>query len=150
MKRPVCLAPMNAYSAMRMTRFIRNHWLDFSYCPMERRSSSALQPLSLCIPTRSPHKRLPIQLNTRNHLPHLILLLLLHNLLLILFIITPLIFSNRTSNKPPRNPQNQDEPKYIDGLQSKQQCKSDDLRDPAFVLLGFPVEFVGADGAEGG
>jgi len=115
------------------------------------KSISALQALGLSIPARSAHQRFPIQLHTRNDLLlQLLLLLLFDNLLLILLIITSLILGHRTPHKPPRNPQNQHEPKHIDGLQSKQQGKRDDLRDPAFVLLGLPVELVGANGAEGG
>lgn len=33
-------------------------------------------------------------------------------------------------------------------MQQSQQAESDRLRDPAFVLLRFPVEDVGADGGE--
>jgi hypothetical protein len=35
-------------------------------------------------------------------------------------------------------------------LQSEEQGKGDDLRDPTFVLLSFPVEFVRADCTEAG
>lgn len=48
------------------------------------------------------------------------------------------------------NAEDQEEPEEIDCLQTGQQDKGDDLTDPAFVLLGLPVELVGANGAEFG
>lgn len=35
-------------------------------------------------------------------------------------------------------------------MQASEQGESDVLADPAFVLLGVPIEVEGADGAEGG
>lgn len=40
------------------------------------------------------------------------------------------------------------QPEEIQALQRGQQGKGDDIGDPAFILLGLPVKFVGADGAE--
>lgn len=41
------------------------------------------------------------------------------------------------------NAEDQEEPEEIDCLQTGQQDKGDDLTDPAFVLLGLPVELEG-------
>lgn len=110
--------------------------------------SSTLQSLGSRIPTSSANQLLTIQFHTRNTLPDLVLLLLFDDFLFILFIITSLILGNRASEESISDSQNQDEPEDVDSLQSEEQGESDDLRNPAFVLLCFPVEFVRADCAE--
>lgn len=76
--------------------------------------------------------------------------MLFDDFLFIFFIVTSFVLGNRASDKSPCDSQNQNEPEDVDGLQSKKKRECDDLRDPAFVLLGFPVEFIGADCAETG
>lgn len=112
--------------------------------------SSTLQSLRSCIPASSTNQFLTIQFHTRNAWSHLFLFLFFNNLFLVFLVITSFVFGNRASDKSPCNSQDQNKPEDVDGLQSKEQGKGNDLRDPAFVLLGFPVEFVGADGAEAG
>lgn len=111
---------------------------------------SPLQALGRSIPSSSPDQFLTIEFNTRDTSSHPLLLLLFHHILILLFILTPLILGDTAPDKPPRDSQNKHEPKDVDGLQGEKQGKCYYLRDPAFVLLGFPVEFEGAHGAEGG
>lgn len=49
-----------------------------------------------------------------------------------------------------RDAHDQKQPKKVNALQASQQDESDDLADPALVLLRVPVEDVGADGGEFG
>lgn len=72
-----------------------------------------------------------------------------HNLnLLLLLILGPIILLLPRRNKLPRTPQQTIQPEQIQTLQHRQQRKSDDIRNPAFILLRLPVELVGAYGAE--
>ena len=70
----------------------------------------------------------------------------LHLLLIITSNISDLILQHHIR----RNPQDKIQPKQIKRLQARQQPESDVLRDPAFILLGLPIELEGADGAESG
>ena len=67
-----------------------------------------------------------------------------------LLIITPNIRNQIHKNDIIRNPQYKKQPKQINTLQTSQQGEGDVLADPAFILLGIPVEVEGANGAEGG
>ena len=79
-----------------------------------------------------------------------LILHLLHRLLVVLFVITPHVLLYTLEHHIQCNPDDEGQPEYIHGLQTRQQPKRDVLADPALVLLGLPVEFEGADGAEGG
>ena len=98
------------------------------------------------IATGGVNNRLAVQLDGRH--VNSLLLLLLHLVFLLILVVTPLIFCNAAPDETPENANDQNEPKDIDGLEGEKQGEGDDLRDPAFVLLGFPVQFVGTDGAE--
>ena len=105
--------------------------------PIRRFDTIFFYPLHLLLlPTRNPHL-------------HALSLLLLH-LPLRLLIITPHIRNQIHKNDIIRNPQNKEKPEEINTLQASEQGESDVLADPAFILLGVPVEIEGADGAEGG
>ena len=71
---------------------------------------------------------------------------LLLDLLIVAPHIPPLVLEHHIR----RNAQNTVQPEYINALQGRQQREGDILADPAFVLFGFPVQLVGADGCEGG
>jgi hypothetical protein len=77
------------------------------------------------------------------NLPLALLCLLLARLVLAAVVVRRLV-----DNEAHRDPADEEEPEKVDSLQTGQQCKADDLRNPALVLLGFPVEFKGADGFE--
>lgn len=132
--------------------------MTFSFCKRRKRERyfssgilcSPLQALRRSIPSSSSDQFLTIEFNTRDTSSHPLLLLLFHHILILLFILTPLILGDTAPDKPPRDSQNKHKPKDVDGLQGEKQGKCYYLRDPAFVLLGFPVEFEGAHGAEGG
>ena len=73
---------------------------------------------------------------------------LLSHLLNLRLIITPLIFNNITKQRPVQNPEDEEDPEHIHHLQHGQEAEGDGLRNPALVLLGLPVEDVGADGGK--
>ena len=112
-------------------------WLH--YFPIHRLNAIFPHPLNrllLLLPARNPHL-------------HTLSLLLLH-LALSLLIITPNIRNQIHKHNIISDPQYKEEPEEIDTLQASEQGESDVLADPAFVLLGVPIEVEGADGAEGG
>ena len=49
--------------------------------------------------------------------------------------------SNLVEHKVLGNPQDQVEPEYVDCLKTGKKREGDVLADPAFVLLGLPVQF---------
>jgi len=125
----------------------RSHILSFSSLPLDH-----------ILPTTNLHPRsrrlrihraelLAIQHQARLDLSIALRLggaLLLH----LRLIVTPLILDHVAEKRPVQNAQDQENPEDVDHLQQSQQAESDRLRDPAFVLLRFPVEDVGADGGE--
>lgn len=105
--------------------------------PIHRLNTIFLDPLHhLLLPTRNPHLKA-------------LFLLLLH-LPFSFLIITPYIRNQIHKDDIISNPQDKKEPEEVDTLQASQQGEGDVLADPAFVLLGVPVEVEGANGAEGG
>jgi hypothetical protein len=81
-------------------------------------------------------------------LQRLQLLLSLLGLFFTRLVLATVIIGRLVPYEPKRNPQDEEEPEYVDGLQACQQRKGNVLRDPAFVLLGFPVEFERPNGLE--
>lgn len=79
------------------------------------------------------------------HLP-----LPLRALILTRLILTAIIIRILIHHKPIRNPAYKKPPEQINRLKRSEQGEGDVLADPALVLLCFPVELPGADGAEGG
>ena len=78
-------------------------------------------------------------------LQHLISLLVLLFVFLVLgSVILPYICREEAEG----DPEDEEEPEDVDGLEHRQQCKGDDLTNPAFVLLRFPVQLEWSDGAE--
>ena len=75
-------------------------------------------------------------------------ILTLPNILGLRFILRPIILLLARRNKLPRTAQQTVQPEKVEALQHRQQGECDDIRNPAFVLLCFPVELVGAHGAE--
>lgn len=68
--------------------------------------------------------------------------------LILILSLRPIILSNTLKDKAIGTAQETIEPEEIQGLKCREQRKSDDIRQRGFVLLHFPVELVGADGAE--
>lgn len=99
-------------------------------------------------PSQNLNPNLPDRSRSSTILNHLILLPPHHNHNLLLLILGPIILLLPRRNKLPRTPQQTIQPEQIQTLQHRQQRKSDDIRNPAFILLRFPVEVVGAYGAE--
>lgn len=77
-------------------------------------------------------------------------IILLVDLLIALLILAPIVLGHIGDNKTIRDPADEEEPEEIDGLEGGEEGESDVLRDPAFVLLGLPVEFEWADGGKFG
>ena len=65
-----------------------------------------------------------------------------------IFVVTSLVRQGRIENIPLCDSEDQEKPEQVDSLQDSEEGECDDLRDPAFVLLGFPIKFKGAHGAE--
>ncbi len=78
----------------------------------------------------------------------LALILILFSLLLILLIVTPHIHHGGGDDIPPHDPEDQEQPEKIHGLQNRQQTEGDALREKALELPGLPVELERANGAE--
>ena len=66
----------------------------------------------------------------------------------LIFVVASLILFHVEKGVIRQNPQNQEKPEEIHGLQASEQSKCDDLTDPALVLLGFPVQFVWPNSSE--
>lgn len=115
-----------------------------------RALSSTLQSLRSGISTSSANQFLAIQFHAGNVLSHILFLLLFNNLFLVFIVVASFVLGNRASDKPPCDSQDQDEPEDVDGLQGKKKRKGNDLRNPAFVLLSFPIELVWTNCAEAG
>ena len=112
--------------------------------------TSTLQSLRGGISSSRANQFLAIQFYAGNVLSHLFLFLLFNNFLFVFIVVASFVFGNRAPDKSPCNSQDQDKPEDVDSLKSEKKRKGDDLRNPAFVLLCFPVQFVGADCAEAG
>ena len=78
------------------------------------------------------------------------LLFSLSRLILTRLILAAIIIRILVHHKPVRNPADEEPPEQINRLQRSEEGEGDVLRDPALVLLCFPVELPWADGAEGG
>lgn len=91
--------------------------------------------------------RVSIRLSAGRFLGALLLLLACF-FIVTLFILAPVVISILVADEAVRDPANEEPPEQIDSLKGGEQSERDDLRDPAFVLLCFPVEFIGTNGLE--
>lgn len=64
---------------------------------------------------------------------------------IILLILRPIILRNPIDQKTIHAPPQTIQPEQVQCLQTRQQAKRDDLRNPTLVLLCFPIEFVRPD-----
>jgi len=69
-------------------------------------------------------------------------------LCLALLAVTALILSNIVDNEAVGDADDEEEPEEVETLQGAKQEQSNGERDPALVLLSFPVELIGTDGLE--
>ena len=96
--------------------------------------------------------QLPVNQNLgRSSCVHSLLCQRLQSLLLcklILVIIAPIILCNIVEYKAVGDPEDGVQPEKIQGLQAREKGRRNIVRDPAFILFGCPVEFVGSDGLE--
>lgn len=72
----------------------------------------------------------------------------LFNLFVLILMIASYILRNVIEHIVLRNAQDQEEPEQVHGLQTGKQRKGNDLTNPTFILLGLPIQFIGADGAK--
>ena len=77
--------------------------------------------------------------------PLFLLRLRLLLLFLFLLIITSLVLCYIVCNIPVSDSQNEKKPEYVDSLQTSEEGKCNVLRNPALILLGFPIEFKRTD-----
>src|SRR5271154_4306025 len=68
----------------------------------------------------------------------------------IFFVVAALVLLDAVEQVILQDSQHQEQPEYIDGLETSKQSESDVLRDPALVLLSFPVQFKWAHSTEFG
>ena len=61
------------------------------------------------------------------------------------FVVAPHVLGHFVKHHIPCNPQDEEKPKQVQGLQGCQQYEGDVLADPAFVLLSLPVQLKGAN-----
>src|SRR5271156_5153972 len=62
-------------------------------------------------------------------------------LLIIFFVVAALVLLDAVEQVILQDSQHQEQPEHIDGLETSKQSEGDVLRDPALVLLSFPVQF---------
>lgn len=72
------------------------------------------------------------------------------DLLILAAVLAALVLFHIEDDNAVRNPQDEEEPEHVEGLDGDEEGDGDGLGDPALVLLGVPVELEGADGAEFG
>lgn len=63
-------------------------------------------------------------------------------------VIRTIIFLLTRGKELPRATSQTVQPEQVETLKHSQQGKGDDVRDPAFILLSLPIEFVGTDSPE--
>ena len=69
-------------------------------------------------------------------------------LLIIFFVVAALVLLDAVEQVILQDSQHQEQPEHIDGLETSKQSEGDVLRDPALVLLSFPVQFKWAHSTE--
>lgn len=67
-----------------------------------------------------------------------------------LFVFAPVVIGGAVSDEAVCDTADQEPPEQVHSLETSKQRESNDLRDPALVLLCLPIELVGADGFEFG
>jgi hypothetical protein len=60
---------------------------------------------------------------------------------LIIFVVAALVLLDAVEQVILQDSQHQEQPEHINGLETSKQSEGDVLRDPALVLLSFPVQF---------
>jgi hypothetical protein len=126
--------------------------LLFPALPLLDPRPNAIRPTRLCLhPIRRRTRRI---FNLVHLLLHLDLLLdqlfPLLNLFIRRRILTAIVIRILVHHEPIRNPADEEPPEEVDRLQRCQKRKGNVLRDPALVLLSFPVEFKRSDSLERG
>jgi len=69
-------------------------------------------------------------------------------IIIFFFVVTALVLLDAVEQVILQDSQQQEQPEHIDGLETSKQSEGDVLRDPALVLLSFPVQFKWAHGTE--
>lgn len=65
-----------------------------------------------------------------------------------IFHVARLVHQIASHDVPPKYSENQEQPENVEGLQNRKEGECDDLADPAFILLSFPVKFIWSNGSE--